>query len=62
LSCGAAIGRGLKEKGLAIASAILWLHHRGSPARLWLAGHDALLFAAALAGAALSARPMVGLI
>ncbi len=47
---------------LATTAATLWLHHRGSPARLWLAGHDALLFAAALAGAALSARPMVGLI
>ena len=47
---------------LATTSATLWLHHRGSPARFWLAGHDALLFAAALAGAALSSRPMVGLI
>lgn len=47
---------------LATTSATLWLHHRGSPARFWLAGHDALLFSAALAGAALSSRPMVGLI
>ena len=47
---------------LATTSATLWLHHRGSPARLWLAGHDALLFLAALAGAALSARPLVGLL
>ena len=45
---------------LATTAATLWLHQRGSPARLWLAGHDALLFLAALAGAALSARPMVG--
>ena len=47
---------------LATTSATLWLHQGGSPARIWLAAHDALLFAAALAGAALSARPMVGLI
>ena len=47
---------------LATTSATLWLHHRGSPARIWLAAHDALLFAAAVAGAALSARPMIGLI
>ncbi len=47
---------------LATTAATLWLHHRGSPPRLWLAGHDALLFLAALAGAALSAQPMVGLL
>jgi len=45
---------------LATTSATLWLHHRGSPARLWLAAHDALLFLAALAGAALSAQPRLG--
>ena len=44
-----------------VRSAELWLHHRGSPSRLWLAGHDALLFVAALAGAAMAARPMIGL-
>ena len=46
---------------LATSAATLWLHHRGSPSRLWLAGHDALLFVAALAGAAMAARPMIGL-
>ncbi len=45
---------------LATTSATLWLHHRGSPARLWLAGHDALLFLAALAGAALSTQSLTG--
>ncbi len=45
---------------LATSAATLWLHRKGSPARLWLAGHDAILFAAALAGAAVSAWPMVG--
>ena len=47
---------------LATTAATLWLHHRGSPARPWLAAHDALLFLAALAGAALSAGPLVGLL
>ena len=47
---------------LATTAATLWLHRNGSPSRLWLAGHDALLFLAALAGAFISASPLIGLL
>ena len=47
---------------LATTAATLWLHRDGSPSRWMLAGHDGLLFLAALFGAFASAPVPLGLI